>query len=63
MTNQYTRFKNFTEKLALLSAEYGVAIQSIGGVHIFDDPAEASGIVYSQDHTGGDLEYKLPVPK
>lgn len=47
-------FQAFTKELAKLSLKYGVAIQSIGGVEI----GELSSIVYSNDPTSGDLEYR-----
>ncbi|MDB2414198.1 hypothetical protein N9W34_00325 [Rickettsiales bacterium] len=57
--NQEARFNAFIKQLTLLSKEHGIAIQAIGGVHIFDKPEDAKNIAYSQDHTSGDLEYTL----
>ena len=47
------RFRKFTRELSLLSSKYGIAIDSTGGVYLLDGPAK---IIYSDDHTSGDLE-------
>ena len=46
------RFKDFVEQLEIISSKTGIAIESIGGVYIFDGPEE---IAYDNDHTSGDL--------
>ncbi|WP_378182060.1 hypothetical protein [Aquimarina sp. SS2-1] len=46
------RFKDFVAQLEVISSKTGIAIQTIGGVLIFDGPEE---ITYDNDHTSGDL--------
>ncbi|WP_148639270.1 hypothetical protein [Aquimarina longa] len=50
--NQRTRFQKFVTALEKLSNTHNIAIQSIGGVYIFDKPVD---ITYDADHTSGDL--------
>ena len=52
-------FKLFTKELSELSQKYGVAIRSVGGIEIYDDPRDLQGIQYSSDWTSGDLEYYI----
>ena len=51
LSNQ-ERFKDFVKQLEIISSKTGIAIESIGGVYIFDGPEE---ITYDNDHTSGDL--------
>ena len=53
MTDQ-ERFELFTEELSKLSNKYGVTIQSVGGVRIFEE-GELLEVKYSSDYTSGDL--------
>jgi len=53
MTEQ-ERFEAFTEELSKLSNKYGIAIQSVGGVRIFEE-GELLEVRYSNDSTSGDL--------
>jgi len=56
------RFRRFTRELGKLSAKYGVTIQSVGGVTIYD--LETIGklkVAYSNDHTSGDLEVSAEI--
>lgn len=55
-SNQQQRFTQFTSELAKLSEKHGIAIQSIGGITIYDDPID---IQYTNDASSGDLEYKI----
>lgn len=57
--NEQDRFEAFIEQLTTLSKEYGIAIQTIGGVHIFENPKDAESIEYTQDHSSSDLMYCL----
>ncbi|WP_271729087.1 hypothetical protein [Aquimarina algiphila] len=50
--NKKIRFQQFVGELEKLSNKYNVAIDSIGGVYIFDEPME---INYDPDETSGDL--------
>jgi len=48
------RFEAFTKELSELSNKYGITIQSIGGVRIFEED-ELLEVEYSNDSTSGDL--------
>jgi hypothetical protein len=48
-------YKNFIAELTALTRKYGVAIQSVGGVHLADDPGEFQAVTYVADITSGDL--------
>ncbi|MBR09460.1 MAG: hypothetical protein CMP48_17465 [Rickettsiales bacterium] len=50
--SQKVRFRKFVKDLERISTENGIAIQSVGGVYIFDGPIK---ITYHKDHTSGDL--------
>ncbi len=50
--SQKIRFGKFVKDLERISSKHGIAIQSVGGVYIFDDPIK---ITYDKDHTSGDL--------
>ena len=51
LSNQ-ERFKDFVKQLEIISSKTGIAIESIGGVYIFDGPEKIS---YDKDYTSGDL--------
>jgi len=53
MTDQ-ERFELFTAELSKLSNKYGITIQSVGGVRIFEE-GELLEVKYSNDYTSGDL--------
>jgi len=53
MTDQ-ERFELFTNELSKLSMKYGITIQSIGGITIFEE-GELLEVRYSNDSTSGDL--------
>ena len=48
------RFEAFTKELSELSNKYGITIQSVGGVRIFEED-ELLEVEYSNDSTSGDL--------
>jgi len=48
------RFELFTEELSKLTMKYGITIQSVGGVRIFEE-GELLEVEYSSDSTSGDL--------
>ncbi len=50
--NVKERFKEFVDELEMVSNKHNIAIQSIGGVYIFDVPMIIS---YNADETSGDL--------
>jgi len=56
MTDQ-ERFELFTKELSELTMKYGITIQSVGGVRIFEE-GELLEVEYSSDYTSGDLFLK-----
>lgn len=48
-------YDKFVAELTKLTRKYGVAIKSIGGVAIADDPSEFSDVSYEADITSGDI--------
>ena len=48
-------YDKFIAELTKLSRKYGVAIQSIGGIYLADDPGEFRDVSYIADITSGDL--------
>ena len=50
--NKKGRFEEFVDELEMLSNKHHIAIESIGGVYIFDNPMI---ITYDPDETSGDL--------
>ena len=48
-------YDKFIAELTKLTRKYGVAIQSVGGVILADDPGEFSNVTYCADITSGDL--------
>ena len=55
-----TNYDKFIVELTQLSRKYGVAIQSVGGVHLADDPGEFRNVRYVADITSGDLLAEFP---
>ncbi len=55
-----TNYDKFIVELTQLSRKYGVAIQSVGGVHLADDPGEFRNVSYVADITSGDLLPEFP---
>ena len=48
-------YDRFVAELTRLTRKYGVAIQSVGGVHIADELDEFSDMTYIADISSGDL--------
>ena len=53
-------YDKFIAELTSLTRKYGVAIQSIGGVILADDPSEFCTVSYVADITSGDLLPEFP---
>ena len=53
-------YDKFITELTKLSRKYGVAIQSVGGVILADDPGEFGNVTYFADITSGDLLPEFP---
>ena len=53
-------YDKFIAELTKLTRKYGVAIQSVGGVILADDPGEFSNVTYCADITSGDLLPEFP---
>lgn len=54
-SNTEANYDAFVAELTKLTRKYGVAIKSIGGVAIADDPSEFSDVTYEADITSGDI--------
>lgn len=56
-TNASTQanYDAFVAELTKLTRKYGVAIKSIGGVAIADDPSEFYDVTYEADITSSDI--------
>ena len=48
-------YDKFIAELTKLSRKYGVAIQSVGGIYLANDPGEFGNVTYFADITSGDL--------
>jgi hypothetical protein len=48
-------YDRFIAELTALTRKYGVAIQSVGGVYLADEPAEFDNVTYTADISSGDL--------
>lgn len=48
-----SNYENFVQELEKLSVKYGVVIQSVGGVDIYEETLKK--VVYDCDETSGDL--------
>ena len=53
-------YDKFIAELTKLSRKYGVAIQSVGGIYLADDPDEFRNVNYVADITSGDLLPEFP---
>ena len=53
-------YDEFIAELTSLTRKYGVAIQSVGGVILADDPSEFCTVSYVADITSGDLLPEFP---
>ncbi len=58
--NIEANYDNFIAELTALSRKYGVAIHSVGGVHLADDPNEFCDVRYVADISSGDLVPEFP---
>jgi len=54
-TQLEANYDKFIAELTKLSRKYGVAIQSVGGIYLADDPDEFRNVRYVADITSGDL--------
>ena len=53
-------YDKFIAELTQLTRKYGVAIQSVGGVILADNPGEFRDVTYVADITSGDLLPEFP---
>ena len=53
-------YDKFIAELTQLTRRYGVAIQSVGGVILADDPTEFRAVSYVADISSGDLLPEFP---
>ena len=53
-------YDKFIAELTQLTRKYGVAIQSVGGVYLADNPGEFRNVRYVADITSGDLLPEFP---
>ena len=53
-------YNQFITELTALTRKYGVAIQSVGGIYLADDPGEFRNVSYVADITSGDLLPEFP---
>ena len=54
-------YDKFIAELTTLTRKYGVAIQSVGGIILADDPSEFRDVTYAADISSGDLFPEFPV--
>ena len=53
-------YDKFIAELTQLTRKYGVAIQSVGGIILVDQPGEFRDVSYIADITSGDLLPAFP---
>ena len=53
-------YDKFIAELTALTRKYGVAIQSVGGIYLADDPGEFRNVSYVADISSGDLLPEFP---
>ena len=53
-------YDQFIAELTRITRQYGVAIQSVGGVFLADAPAGFGRVTYIADITSGDLYPEFP---
>jgi hypothetical protein len=53
-------YNKFVAELTALTRMYGVAIQSIGGIILADEPGEFHNVTYVADISSGDLLPNFP---
>jgi hypothetical protein len=54
-TQTENNYDRFISELTTLTRKYGVAIQSVGGVHLADELGEFDKLTYTADISSGDL--------
>jgi hypothetical protein len=54
-TQTENNYDRFIFELTTLTRKYGVAIQSVGGVYLTDEPGEFEKLTYTADISSGDL--------
>ena len=59
-TQLEANYDKFIAELTKLSRKYGVAIQSVGGIYLANDPGEFRNVRYVADITSGDLLPEFP---
>ena len=59
-TTRQANYDQFIAELTRITRQYGVAIQSVGGVFLADAPAEFGRVTYIADITSGDLYPEFP---
>ena len=59
-TQLEANYDKFIAELTALTRKYGVAIQSVGGIYLADDPGEFRNVRYVADITSGDLLPEFP---
>ncbi len=61
-TNQIleANYAKFVAELTALTRKYGVAIQSVGGIILADEPGEFHNVTYVADISSGDLLPNFP---
>ena len=53
-------YAKFLAELTLLTRKYGIAVKSVGGVFLADDPNGFARVTYVADVTSGDLLPRSP---
>ena len=56
-------YDKFIAELTALTRKYGVAIQSVGGIILAEDPSEFRDVSYIADITSGDLYPEFSLDK
>ena len=59
-TTRQANYDQFIAELTRITRQYGVAIQSVGGVFLADAPAEFGRVTYIADISSGDLLPEFP---
>ena len=59
-TQLEANYDKFIAELTKFTRKYGVAIQSVGGIYLADDPGEFRNVRYVADITSGDLLPEFP---
>ena len=59
-TTRQANYDQFIAELTRITRQYGVAIQSVGGVILADAPGEFRDVTYIADISSGDLYPEFP---